>query len=149
MSYVQSGMEKKCLFPCKQVRISLQFDQISLQYIANFPYAFLYFFSQNHKMSRQGACQIAHFFSYTPSIELLYLFVACSVVCFLLADERKGITHAKQHYWLAAGMGTKAKKWRLRKNWWKYIISHHLYYVVYIAISCVTFFELLKVWCQF
>ena len=26
------------------------------------PHVFIYFFSQNHKISSQGACQIAHFF---------------------------------------------------------------------------------------
>ncbi len=51
---------KKCLFLSKQVRISLQFQQISLKY-GIFSYFFI-FFSHNHKISLQGASWFAYFF---------------------------------------------------------------------------------------
>ncbi len=32
LHFIFSGMQQKCLFPCKQLKIYLQFGQISLQY---------------------------------------------------------------------------------------------------------------------
>ena len=52
---------KNVYFPASKSEFPSSLTKFSSS-IAYFPYVFLYIFSQNHKISRQEACQIAHFF---------------------------------------------------------------------------------------